>query len=75
MEIPSPEITVDAAKNVDSTFIDFKRFEGDSDYRAEQRQRFFGGKLWTPDYDYPKLDELYDFTNDADTDKTKRHFY
>ena len=74
MERMLPELAVADAQAVDSNFVDYKRFEGDSTQRAEERDRFFRGEVWAPGYDYPKLDELYDFMVDEDMDEEAESF-
>ena len=43
-----------------SAFVDYTRFEGDDDQRAEQRRAFIGGYEYAPSYDYAKLDFFID---------------
>lgn len=43
-----------------SSFVDYARFEGNSEYRESQKQAFINDEEYTPTYDYDKLDHLID---------------
>jgi uncharacterized protein DUF1704 len=45
---------------VNSSFIDYSRFEGDSTKRKNAKSDFIMGLIYTPNFDYPKLDALLD---------------
>lgn len=51
---------INAYVKVDSSFSDYGHFEGDSKLRTDQKRKFINGKVYSPHYDYKKLDKLYD---------------
>lgn len=63
-----PSLATADALGVDSTFVEYKRFEDDAEIRASQRDAFIRGESWAPEHDYPSIDQLYDAKDDKDTD-------
>lgn len=59
MKYASPS-EIDSYIATSSSFVDFKRFEGDEVFRQHQKAEFIDGAAYAPSYDYPNLDRLYD---------------
>jgi len=73
---------VEEMKRTDGYFVDFKRFEDDKEARRVQHAMFMDDEAWSPDYQQPMLDKLYDAKveddkqgNDPALEEKKRAIY
>jgi len=46
--------------NLDSAIVDYNYFEDDAQKRADAKQEFKSGQSYLPDYNYPRLNHIYD---------------
>ena len=51
---------IEGYKATKGAFTDYTRFEGDNAVRSEQKRAFMDGELYTPEYDYEKLEAIQD---------------
>lgn len=56
---------IEAFTNLDSSFIEFEHFEVDPEERQHAISRFIEGLDYTPTFDYPRLNKLYDVDEDS----------
>lgn len=61
------KLEIEGYANVDSSFVDFMQFEDASTKRNLAKKSFIGNSVYTPGYEYPKLDKLYDTDEGKDS--------
>jgi hypothetical protein len=66
------EQEINGYKTVDSYFVDYVQFEGETSRRNAERDAFINNQKYTPEYNYPKLDFLID---DVDISEKKTAIY
>lgn len=78
MELKSPS-DIQKYQDVDSTFVDYTRFEDTIARRQAENAAFINDEVYVPGYEYPRLDTLYDATIKKDVEtylsEKKRDIY